>query len=344
MTAESSPRRPPGTRLRALVANLFDQATAERILLPAIADLQHEASESQGGSRTARTLVRWRCYLAFWRTFAACLLLRRAEGEAREWRGTFAAAAATLGVATLGLSYTPASTFIGRGSLGLFVLLLPQALAVSLPVSVLGSGLIRRGPVPRARAGRVGFFRSVLAYSIVAAVLSLCLSTWLVPQANHEFRQRVYHTIVVRAPSGPVRELLVPKGYPEMSLSEIKQARDRMRFYFVRPYDWRMEWERATYQIHLKGGLPAAAVALGLAAVALAPRKRRRFAPAIGLALAAATLFAYYLAVHWSRELVWAMVVPGWLGAWAPPLLFSELALAVLWKRAVREAHPASRA
>jgi hypothetical protein len=334
MSANARPRRVPGTRLRALAVALFDRATAERILLPAVADLQHEVTEAHGGSRGARAVVRWRCYLAFWRTFAACLALRTSPNQSRAWGHQAFGGVAVLVVLTAGLVYGPISrSGAALGSLALW--LVPQALAVSIPSSVLGAGFLGRWSRGRADGDHAAFLRGMVVYSVLATMLSFVVVAWLVPSANYGFRQRAY---IVQTRLGPLSAgIHIPKGYPEMTVGELLEARRKAVLRFDGPYTWRLERERAGYYLHLKGALPAASVALGLLAVALAPwRCRQRFPGVAGLALGVLTLFVYYLVMHWSRWLVWAMVAPAWLGAWGPPALFAGLALAMVWGRVAR--------
>jgi hypothetical protein len=62
--------REPGTRLRRFAERTFDRATLDRVILPAIADLQHECADEASATR----LVRLRAYWGLWKTLAVCLL------------------------------------------------------------------------------------------------------------------------------------------------------------------------------------------------------------------------------------------------------------------------------
>jgi hypothetical protein len=336
-------RRAPGTRLRALVVWLFDEATARHVLLPAIADLQHETAEMRAPSAAARAAIRWRAYLAFWRVLFLCLVLRGSDGERREWLRTAIAGSATLLAMTAGLIYVPASRIPAELDGSFVWLLMPQALAVSLPCSVLGAAFLagRRRP----GEGRVGAasVRPVLAYSLLMALLSLIVTVWVVPAANDAYRQRAYSVLRGRGVQTMMDPRAVPKGYAEMTIPELLDARGRTRFDPADPDSWRVQWERATYQIQLKAALPAASLAFGLAAIALAPRRRRRLATVTGVVLGLTVIFIYYAVMFWSRWFVWAMVIPAWLGAWAPPIAFSVLALLVLWRRAGEPRREAER-
>ncbi len=95
--------------------------------------------------------------------------------------------------------------------------------------------------------------------------------------------------------------------------------------------------DEASFYVHLKAALPATSLALGLAVIALSPRRSiRRLSPVVGAVLAVLAVFAYDLMLMGLLRMVRATVVSAWLGAWGPPLGFSALALAVLWRRAAR--------
>lgn len=168
-------------------------------------------------------------------------------------------------------------------------------------------------------------------------VLTFVVVVWAVPSANQEFRQQSYARLQVR--SGRVSAVaVVLKGYPEMTISELLDARRQAVLRFDDPHTLRLERERAGYYLHIKGALPAACLALGLLAIALAPWKRKqRFPGVAGFALSLLSVFAYYMALFSGHWAVSAMVAPAWLGAWAPPVLFSMVAVVMLGRRVGRE-------
>ena len=326
MSSADRPRRVPGLRLRALAETLFDQATAHRILLPAIADLQHEVAESKDAPGAASVFARCRSYAAVWRTFAVCIVTRSSPSQWSTWRQLLVGAVAVLVVLTAGLLYGPL-TRTGLPNLErLAVFLVPQALALSIPCSVLGAGLL--GQWSPKQAGNPGaFVRGILAYSIIAAAASLIVMIFVLPAANQEFRQQVQAGIQMKSGRVP-SNLVMPKGYPEMTVGELREVRRRATLQARWPIG-----EQASYYLHLKGALPAASLALCLLAIALAPWKRKqRFPGVAGLALSILTVFAYYLAFVGGRWLVFAMAAPAWLGAWAPPALSSVVAMLILWR------------
>jgi hypothetical protein len=327
----------PGWRLRSLVVNLFDRATAERVLLPALADLQHEVAQAETERPASRAAIRARGYLAFWRALATCVIVRRSSGDGREWARTLIGAASTLVLMTALLMYGPARRVLDVMDPESFMLLLPQALAVSIPCSVLGAGLLRGARSTSEPGSRTAFVRAVLGYSLVAVAASFVVMVWAVPSCNQAYRQRIYARLAADAGRPLSPEVLI-KGYPEMTVSELLEAR-KPRWWrrFDDSYYAKAERERARYYLHLKGALPAASLALALVTIALSPRKRGRWgSPIARPALAIATLLVCYLVHLLLRELTWAMVTPAWVGAWAPPVLFSGLALWVLWRRGTR--------
>lgn len=321
--------RVPGQRLRALVVAYFDQATAERILLPAIADLQHELAETRGRSRPARAFARLCAYAAFWRAFGLCLASRSDQvHRVVRWQ-TILGGAAVFAVSTPALTLQPLLR-VRRdgGGWSLALLLLPSAVAVTLPLSALGAGLVATR-FRRIAERRRPFVRPVVTYGAVATALSFVVMAWAVPSANQAYRVQAYQAF--RAWSGVKAppSFIPTKGYPEMTMGELRDARRRA----VLQARWEQA-EQASYYVHLKGAIPAAALAFGLATLALAPARRRpRFPILGGVLLGCLTAFVYYVLMYVFRAQVWAMAVPAWLGAWAPPLAFSAMATTVMvWR------------
>src|SRR6185295_13556490 len=71
----------PGTRLRSLAARLFDTSTMERLIDPAIADLQHEHEDAiRRGLVWRGRWIRLAGYAAFWKV--AAMGISRASSRA----------------------------------------------------------------------------------------------------------------------------------------------------------------------------------------------------------------------------------------------------------------------
>jgi hypothetical protein len=309
-------RRVPGRLLRAVASALFDSRTAERFLFPAIADLQHEGACTAGESAFRRLIVRLPHYMAFWRAFAACLAVKGAarSSAVRPLLLSMATVAVTTGL----MLYGPASRDLSAVGPVCLLLLIPQALAVALPCSVLIFGFLgsRKPSHPS---------RPVLAYSLVICVATFTTLVWAVPACNQAYRVRAYQAALARGERRDIPRLVeVPKGSAEMTIAELRQriadipddSASRVRF---------------AYYLHQKFTIPLAAVAFGLITIALS--RRRGFPgdrPAWrAFGLSAIALFTYYVLLFQGRSLALSLVLPVWLGAWGPPALFGAVALAI---------------
>jgi lipopolysaccharide export LptBFGC system permease protein LptF len=339
MSGANGPRLVPGERLRVLALRLFDRVTAERYLLPAVADLQHEA---RGGGE----VVPWRRlhgrvlgYCAFWRTFVVCAI-RRSPGEpgVRTLR-LLVPALAALTVVTALLAAGPLATY-GRlwlGRLGawplvaLLGLLVPQALVVALPVSVLFAGFVafRRLPSDQVDVPTTASLgRSVVLLATAAAVLGLFVMVWWVPPANQAFREHVYRQATGRQDA----VLTGPNGPSEMAIRELRQALSQAGLEPRRRIGW-------DYYLHLKAALPASALAFGFLTIGLARRRQRR--PWLrGLGFSILVILLYYVVLSWTRAKALEQATPAWFAAWSPNLVMAALALGVSSVRMLRLAGP----
>jgi hypothetical protein len=68
----SDQHRTRGTWLRLLAECMFDRSTLERVISPALADLQHECATSAGGA--SRQWIWCRAYWGVWKTLGVCLM------------------------------------------------------------------------------------------------------------------------------------------------------------------------------------------------------------------------------------------------------------------------------
>jgi lipopolysaccharide export LptBFGC system permease protein LptF len=226
------------------------------------------------------------------------------------------------------LLYGPISLFLGRmavwdGTL-LALLLLPSALAVTVPCSVLWVGLV--GWQRRSAAGQpapaASLARSVFLYAIVAATVSFVILVWAVPAANQSFREREWR--IMRERNGIAGRTAPPtltKGLPEMTYAELGRA-------LAASAGTQQQRARLGYSRHLKLAIPAGALAFGLITIALGGSRRTRRWPFLKAAtMFGALAFAYYLVRVGGWQLAYALVIPAWLGAWGPPLLFAGSAI-----------------
>jgi len=185
----------PGTRLRALAARLFNQSTIDRLIDPAIADLQFEHTEALREGRMWRS--RWIAVaggIAFWKVaihawFAMNWQLARAIAVAFS-TGMLITTLAVLVV----LANTPATVGTLVKMAWLVLYLLPQGLAISLPIC-LASGLFIWLRGEGADASR---HRTVLRLMRLALVLGVVNAGWIVPAANNTYRNLVAGAATIR--------------------------------------------------------------------------------------------------------------------------------------------------
>jgi hypothetical protein len=178
----------PGTRLRALATRLFDQSTIDRLIDPVIADLQFEHAEAlcEGRKWRSRWIAVTGC-IAFWKVALHAWV-------AEQWTATRALAIALSATALLTalaivvvLANTPATDNSQGKMTWLILYLLPQGLAVSLPICVaLGLFVWLRGEgvdAPR--------HRTVLRLMRLALLLAVVNTGWIAPAGNNAYRNLI---------------------------------------------------------------------------------------------------------------------------------------------------------
>jgi hypothetical protein len=179
---------PPGTRLRALARHVFDPSTMERLIDPVIADLQCEHVDAARHGRLWRARwIRIASVIAFCKVAAMALV--SADRDRARAIAVALAAATPLTAMPIGivLASTPA-TIHTRGNIAWLVLyLVPQALAISLPVSLaLGMFVwIRRTGADSSTR------RTVLCLMRAGLLLAVVNASWITPAANTAYRNIV---------------------------------------------------------------------------------------------------------------------------------------------------------
>ncbi len=216
--------RVPGTRLRRFAERTFDRETLDRVILPALADLQHESSAAESG-RLWRQLTSLRAYWGIWKTIGWCLV-----GDAvRDREGTTASLGrrtivflpmlvAVLMAPSAWWMFGFASKHGARPALTAGAFLIPASLLVALPAAFFLAVAMYRA---RADQPSTRLLPSALAGSVACAVVVLALLMVVVPASNQAFRSLVFQTFNLSlpdAPRGPLR-----KGLPEMTWLELNE-------------------------------------------------------------------------------------------------------------------------
>ena len=225
-----------GSRLRTIAARVFDRATLDRVILPAIADLQHECS-APARNGLSRRLICWRAYWSVWKAFGICLIadgVRNPHGVSRTI--ALRTAACLLGLVpvlvvpgliemvfsagppfTMAFSAHPRFTIVE--ALKATVLLLPQALLASLPAAFFFSlALYRKDNRPEGAA----VIPSVIAGTLTCVMLVSLLSALVVPKANDAYRSLVFEALQRRTQDSALPPLPAP-GLSEMTWWELSE-------------------------------------------------------------------------------------------------------------------------
>lgn len=210
----------PGARILAITRRVVDRGTLNRLIEPAVADLQHDYQVASGSWPRRKALARG--YLSLIRLSPAVALRcvgRTASGFTRDDDGLLGrllvvtlpavaciTASLTLPVDRGGITNTPL----------LLALVIPQALALALPLGLLVGALIAlRGRPVRNRVAKVRL-------AIVALVVALCTlvtTAWLVPGANQRFREVVASALALR--DGRAVPVEIAPGPNELTFTEL---------------------------------------------------------------------------------------------------------------------------
>jgi lipopolysaccharide export system permease LptF/LptG-like protein len=311
----------PGDPLRAFAARWCCTGTMTRIVDPLIADLQHEHSRAvQEGHVWRSRAIRMAGWMAFIRVLVICAW--RDELAPRNW--TAAERQAVVRTITASILLVIAITVLFEippleksgvwwappGLRGrLLLTLIPQALAITITLGVtLGIVLALGG---RAFSRRVA--EGVVFLAVVASALSFVNVGWVVPAANQAFR-------VASAGRSDL-----PKGAPELSLGELRQAIESGDRAPLRPPAW-FFGDSSRYlqdiklQYHLRWAMSFSPMVFALLILSIAaggfPRRW-----VLGVATVSATL-GYYLLLFVGRPSVFAGAMPAYVSAWAPNVTF----------------------
>jgi hypothetical protein len=304
----------PGRALHRIAARICCPKTLERVVEPAIADLQKEYTEAAAGGATKRVWTLVRGYLAILEVTVMCAFGvsaatdddRRAIVRTIAW--TFALTA--MFVAFLML---PPMIIVDESFSNVFLVgLVPQAVPLAIPLGLtfgIAFGMTRRTPT-----GAV--MRAILACAVLASLVSFATLGWVMPAANQAWRESVART---RGISGSLA-----KGAAEMTFSEL----DREVAIAASSGD-AMTAGSYAWSFHVRFALATASIVLAGFLFATATRN------AASRALVALfACFSYWALLYVGQGL--AGTIPAAAGAWLPNIVLGAAALLIAASRSSR--------
>jgi lipopolysaccharide export LptBFGC system permease protein LptF len=316
----------PGAWLRSVATRFFDPSTMERLIDPAIADLQHEHDDAirRGLVWRGRWLYAVGC-IAVWKVIAASATAAstRAIGDwacadgCALWR-TIRYSLATIAVVVALLIWPPLSSYSHRIPANkvawMVIYLVPQALLVAIPLGLMFgilSGLRGRVATTRVR-------RSVAALVIVCSIATFVLAAWTMPAANQAFRELMAGHRLQR-------------GINEMTLVELAPTAENV---------WAVTATatRLAFEFHFRLALAFASLALGPFAIAVTAAWRGAYRVRGLVIVGFLSSIAYYVLLFWARQAGYARdQQPNVVVAWIPNLVFLALTLLLFGRPFVTE-------
>jgi hypothetical protein len=301
----------PGRALHRIAARFCPAETLERVIEPAIADLQKEHRDAALEPRLRRARVLAAGYVAIWKVLAisGCQTFGVCPAERQQLRRTFAISAGAV-VATTPLVLIPPLVGVWQLiELEDLMLLVPQAVPLAVPIgAAVGLAFGMPGPLRRAAC-----LRLVLA-AVVCSAAMLAMMNWVMPMTNQSFRQNVFTAMG--------NEGLVMRGFNEMTLREL--ARESRAAGLQNANRAR----EAGWYHHTRWSLSLATLAI--AALTLSARRR---AGSAAKTLFALTPFVYGLVMFAGERLVMGGIAPPYIGAWLPTVVFGAATVIVLLRR-----------
>jgi hypothetical protein len=311
----------PGRLLHRVAAHICCATTLERVVEPAIADLQKEYASADRASRRAWVLVAG--YFAVLKVIGVCALSvsgtthdeRRALSRTLAWSvGWISGVCALLMLPPLlNFDLTPYDWYAA-------LTLVPQAVPLAIPIGIafgMACGLSARPTMNLAKAMVIG--------AVAASALSFGVLAFALPAANQAFRE-----ITIRELSAQGYDLAssgLEKGPNEMTLTELR----REEASFVAAGQTRLP-RKYGFAFHLRFALAAATLAL-VSILLAAPITHR----GVRLLIAFGACFGYWALLHAGEALaVPRTALPPAAAAWMPNVVFIAFALVVASSRSSR--------
>jgi Lipopolysaccharide export system permease LptF/LptG len=292
-------------RLRAMAGRLCSARAMERLIDPALTDVQLEHRDAIAQGRPWRSRwIRLAGYFAVLSMIALCLY----ERTVADWRGhearVFARAVGFGGAAflvtALLLISPPRVDGVPANQLPY---LLPQALPLAIPVGItlgvfcgLGGAFVS-----------VRLKRATLALALAGSAGSLTATASMIPAAGQAFVEHV------RLTTG--KDVTGTKGAIEMTTNELRRTIDSLT-QSGRPREAR----KMAFAYYLRWALPCAPFVLAVFALAAIPRRPvRRWIP---VAAACGACFSYYCFLAAADIVTRYTILPIAAFVWLPNLAF----------------------
>ena len=205
MTKEA---RRPGVWLRRLAERVYERDRLERVVLPGLADLQHECGDGSS------FVVRLRAYWGVWKAMAICTLAD-AYHRARPTCGNVAKRMAVIIPLVMCAVMLPALNlaFDGRNSPAVVLLTsVPQAFAAALLVAYFFAVTLEQWPTSPRR-----LLPAICAMSAACTLVMLIMTMMVVPRANQEFRSSIAGRLTTRGRASA----LPPPGPAEWTFTDL---------------------------------------------------------------------------------------------------------------------------
>ena len=302
----------PGRALHRLACWLCSAKSLERIVEPAIADLQKEYADSNGRALRRGWLL-FVGYLAVWRVLvmsASGMFASTSEGKGILIRAVSIAGLSMVAVTVL-LMIPPLASWREFVSPIHLALMVPQAVPLAIPIGlVIGLAFGARG---RALSG--GTTRAILLVAFLSSIVSFATLVWLMPAANQEFRQQVFAAMGNRG--------TVMKGFSEMSVRELEAE-----IASAKSLGSERGARRVAWHYHLKLSLAFASFVLAMFALATVGR-----GSLLSRALILLSPVGYWLLLWLGQWLGTSTSTPPSVGAWLPNIVFATIALLIASSR-----------
>ena len=326
----------PGARLRVLASRLLDPGTMERLIDPAIADLQHEHDEAIRRGKVWRGRVMCLVgYCACWKvlTIAAiryAVFERTAEDDRAVGRTvvfSLAAVIALTALLALPALWSTALRLSGAGAASWLVLYsVPSALVVALPLGLVFGILL--GLRNRASTTRVKW--TVTALGILCSAAAFIIIGWSMPATNQAFRELAGGRRILR-------------GFNELTLDELASG-DAARL--MRVMSGGVTVERLALEFHFRVALAFAPLALAMFSLGARAAQRRVHGLITTVLAAFVVCFGYYTLLNVAHQAIYRdsllSAAPAWM-QWMPNLLVVVIAMLLLRRPPAAEPREATR-